>query len=240
MTPPSAPFALPVAQPFAEKSAAQKHEAAAEIVRTMVRRTYAGRIALVSSFGASAAVMLDLVAKADPETPVIFLDTGRHFGETKRYRDDLAAALGLTDVRSPAPLPAPLAGEDPDQMLFLGDPDRCCFLRKVEPLKRALAGFDAWFTGRWRVAGAARGSLPLFEIGDEGRVKVNPIADWTRAEVDAYFECSGLPRHPLEADGLRSIGCMPCTARVLPGEDERAGRWRAQDRIECGIHVPLG
>ena len=238
MTPQTPSNTRHMPQPFAEKSAAEKRDAAADIVRTLVRWTYAGRIALVSSFGASAAILLHLVSEADPETAVIFLDTGRHFGETKRYRDDLTARLGLRDVRSVAPLPAPLAGDDPDQLLFQRNPERCCFLRKVEPLQRALAGFDAWFTGRWNVTGAARETLPLFEIGEEGRIKVNPIGDWTRGEVDAYFEASGLPHHPLEADGFASIGCMPCTARVLPGEDERAGRWRTRDRTECGLHMP--
>jgi phosphoadenosine phosphosulfate reductase len=118
------------------------------------------------------------------------------------------------------------------------NPDLCCRIRKTEPLARAVKGFDAWFTGRKRFQTASRSSLPLFEA--EGpRIKVNPLAQWAAADLKAYAEEHDLPPHPLVARGYASIGCVPCTDRVLPSEDQRAGRWRGTDKVECGIHFGL-
>ncbi len=196
-----------------------------------------GRIALISSFGTESALLLALAAELDPGVPVIFLDTGKLFGETLRYRDRLVALLGLRDVRSVTPDPARLAALDPSGTLWLGDPDACCHVRKVEPLARALAGFEIWVSGRKRYQGPSRAALPTIEIVD-GRLKLNPLAPWSRERIAAEFARRNLPPHPLEADGFLSIGCMPCTARVQPGEAERAGRWRNSDKTECGIHWP--
>lgn len=208
-----------------------------DVVAAMIEREFPGEIALVSSFGTGSAVLLDMVARVDPRTPVLFLDTGKLFGETRRYRDRLVERLGLRDVRTLHPDPAALAEADPKGLLWTQDPDRCCQVRKVEPLERGLAGFRAWFTGRRRGQSPTRAGLAPIEAA-EGRIKVNPLAAWSDADVDAYFAARDLPRHPLEADGFLSIGCMPCTDRVAPGEDPRAGRWRGRDKIECGIHLP--
>jgi len=210
-----------------------------DVLRGMILEEFPGKVALVSSFGAESAALLHLIAQVDPATPVVFLDTGKLFGETKRYRDQLVALLGLTGVRSVAPDPAAVAARDPKGILWSQNPDACCTLRKIEPLERALAPFDAWFTGRKAFQAATRAALPVFEI-DSGRIKINPIVRWTKADLDAYFTAHDLPHHPLEADGYLSIGCMPCTSRVEPGEDARAGRWRGSDKIECGIHLPAG
>ena len=210
-----------------------------DVLRGMILEEFPGKVALVSSFGAESAALLHLIAQVDRATPVVFLDTGKLFGETKRYRDQLIALLGLTGVRSVAPDPAAVAARDPKGILWSQNPDACCTLRKIEPLKRALAPFDAWFTGRKAFQAATRAALPVFEI-DSGRIKINPIVRWTKADLDAYFTAHDLPHHPLEADGYLSIGCMPCTSRVEPGEDVRAGRWRGSDKIECGIHLPAG
>lgn len=199
-------------------------------------RSFPGGIALVSSFGAEAAVLLHLAANIDPAIPVIFLDTGKLFGETLRYRDTLIGYLGLRDVRSIAPHAGRLAVEDPDGTLWRSAPDRCCALRKVEPLARALDGFDAWINGRKRSHGDLRAALPLIEL-DGSRVKLNPLAAWSPANVAAYFAEHRLPRHPLAEDGYSSIGCLPCTDRTAPSEDIRAGRWRGRDKTECGIHL---
>lgn len=195
-----------------------------------------GRIALVSSFGVESAVLLALAAEVDPGLPVLFLETGKHFGETLRYRDQVASLLGLTDLRVLAPRDA--EARDPAGDLWLRDPDACCALRKVAPLAEALTGFDGWITGRKRYQGAERTALPVLEQ-IEGRLKVNPLANWSRDRVTAEFTRRGLPRHPLEADGFTSIGCMPCSSRAAPGETERAGRWRGTAKTECGIHHPL-
>jgi len=207
---------------------------ATALARAMLR-VFAGRIALVSSFGAESAVLLDLVARIDRTVPVIFLDTGKHFPETLAYRDRLIAHLGLADVRIVAPDPLDLAAEDGDGALWRLNPDHCCRLRKVLPLSRALADFDAWITGRKRFHGGTRRDLPRIEVAD-GRVKINPLAHWTRAAVMRAFRVRGLPAHPLRDEGFLSIGCLPCTSRVAAGAPVRAGRWAGTGKTECGIH----
>jgi phosphoadenosine phosphosulfate reductase len=202
-------------------------------------RVFAGRIALVSSFGADAAVLLHLVASADRHTPVILIDTGKLFPETLAYRDRLVTQLGLTDVRAVGPSPAALAAADPDGTLWRRDPDRCCALRKVAPFAAALEGFEAWISGRKRFQGAARASLPLFERDAGGRIKVNPLAAWSPVDIAAYFAAHELPEHPLVAFGYASIGCLPCTEPVATEDDARAGRWRGRAKTECGIHISL-
>ena len=197
----------------------------------------AGRVAAVSSFGAESAVLLHMIAAVDRDVPVIFTNTQKMFGETLAYRDELAERLGFTDLRVYRPDPRILAARDKTGLRWSYDPDGCCDIRKVEPLRRALVPFDAWISGRKGFQGRTRTALPHFEI-DEGRLKINPLADWTRTEIEAYFAEHDLPHHPLEAQGYLSIGCAPCTTLVKPGEDPRAGRWRGWDKTECGIHKP--
>lgn len=208
---------------------------AEEALADLVCRRFAGTVALVSSFGAEAAVLLHMVASLDRAVPVIFLDTGKLFGETLRYRNLLIRRLDLIDVRTIEPDPAHIAAADPAGTLWRTDPDRCCALRKVEPLARALAPFEAWINGRKRSHRARRAALPPIERID-GRVKINPLAAWSPDDVVSYFARHDLPHHPLVADGYTSIGCLPCTDRTLPGEDPRSGRWRGRDKTECGIH----
>ncbi len=199
---------------------------------------YRGRIALVSSFGAESAVVLDMVAAIDRTTPVIFIDTGKLFAETLRYRDELARLLGLRDVRTVGPDPVSVQSADPRGTLWRGDPDLCCWRRKVEPLDEALSGFDAWITGRKRYQGGLRRNLPVIESGPDGRIKLNPLAGWSEWDIDAYFVAHDLPRHPLAARGYGSIGCTTCTRAADPGEPARAGRWDGLEKSECGIHLP--
>jgi phosphoadenosine phosphosulfate reductase len=206
------------------------------LLRACIEGEFAGRIALVSSFGAEAAVLLHMAAGIDRRLPVIFLDTGKLFGETLRYRDDLARRLDLADLRIVKPEPDDLASGDPDSLLSHRDPDACCALRKVAPLRRALAGFDAWISGRKRYQGALREFMPVIEASGE-KIKINPLARWPRERIEAEFAARDLPRHPLEADGFLSIGCMPCTERVAPDADPRAGRWAGREKTECGIHL---
>ena len=210
-----------------------------DLLRVMIKVEFPGRIAVSSSFGAEAAVMLDLVAQADPATPVIFLDTGKLFGETIRYRQTLTALLGLRDVRIVRPTEAEVAKRDPDGILWTLNPDACCALRKVEPFALALEGFDAWITGRKRFHGGSRAAVPTIDA-EAGRVKINPLATWSRERILAHFVERHLPPHPLVADGYLSIGCMPCTDRVKPGQGLRDGRWSSTDKDECGIHGGLG
>jgi phosphoadenosine phosphosulfate reductase len=198
--------------------------------------TFGDKLALVSSFGAESAVLLHLVSKVKPDMPVLFLDTGMLFGQTLDYRRQLAAKLGLTDVRDLRPNYHDLATADPDAKLWQTDTDACCHVRKVLPLDRALADFDGWITGRKRFHGGARLSLPVVEEADH-QVKFNPLANWAKEDLDAYAAEYHLPAHPLVAQGFPSIGCWPCTQAVEEGADARAGRWVGQDKTECGIHV---
>ena len=209
---------------------------ASDLLRALIDGDLAGRIAVVSSFGSESAVLLHLVAQFDPSVPVIFTDTGKMFSETLAYRNTLVARLRLTDVRTIHPDPTLLAARDPAGERHVYDPDGCCDLRKVGPLARALAPFDAWVSGRKSFQSGTRRALPRIEE-DAGRLKINPLADWTKGDLDAWFADHDLPRHPLEAQGYPSIGCAPCTSQVRPGEDARAGRWRGFDKVECGIHA---
>ncbi|WP_239002881.1 phosphoadenylyl-sulfate reductase [Rhodovastum atsumiense] len=206
-----------------------------DLLREAIVRTHHGHIAVVSSFGAESALLLALVAGIDPGLPVLFLDTGKHFPETLAYRTQLVARLGLTDLRVVQPDAAALARIDPDGTLHRFIPDDCCALRKVAPLEHALAPFDAWISGRKRYQSAGRAVLPLREEVD-GRVKLNPLAEWSAAEIAAEIRRRDLPAHPLVARGFPSIGCAPCTRAVGPGEDVRAGRWAGSGKTECGIH----
>jgi len=208
-----------------------------EVLSVALHEIFPERIAAVSSFGAESAVLLHLVAAINPATPVVFVDTGRHFRETLDYRDRLVAHLGLTDVRTIGPSAEEVARLDPDSNRAAWDPDGCCNFRKVAPLERALGQFDAWITGRKRFQAITRIDMPMFEA-DGAYVKINPLANWNTADIAAYVATHRLPSHPLVAQGYRSIGCAPCTSMVALGEDQRAGRWRGLEKTECGIHRP--
>ncbi len=222
-------------------NARYRHHSASDVLGAALRDPDAGELALVSSFGAESVVLLHMVALARRETPVIFIDTAMLFAETLVYQQELAERLDLRDLRIIRADAADLDARDPDATLHRTAPDACCALRKTEPLQRALKGFDGWITGRKRYQGQARASLEFFEVEPgTGRIKVNPLAHWAPEDIRTYMEENRLPRHPLVARGYPSIGCMPCTSRVANGEDHRAGRWRGQDKSECGIHFVNG
>lgn len=195
------------------------------------------RLCIVSSFGAELVVLLHLVAEVKPDIPVIFLNTGKLFGETLRYRDRLQQVLGLTDIRSIAPSAHDLNQSDQDGDLWSRDTDSCCHLRKVLPQARAIAPFEALITGRKRFQTRERESLKALEMHADGKFRVNPLAKWSLDDIRAHIESHDLPRHPLVKDGYLSIGCMPCTSRVQEGQNYRSGRWAGQDKDECGIHL---
>jgi phosphoadenosine phosphosulfate reductase len=203
-----------------------------------IKHAFPGRIAVVSSFAAESVVLLHLVVEIDPATPVLFLNTGKLFGETLRYRDRLQDVLGLTDVRAIGPHPDDRKREDAEGTLWSRDPDACCHFRKVVPLARALAPFAAFVTGRKRFQTSARATMQPVEIAD-GRFRFNPLLDWTLPNLTRYIDEKGLPKHPLVIDGYPSIGCMPCTRRVKAEEGYRDGRWAGFDKDECGMHSGL-
>jgi len=208
-----------------------------DMLRVVLGEHVLGEAALVSSFGAESAALLHLVASVDRSVPVLFLDTGKHFPETLAYRDALAARLGL-NLQILYPDAEQIETRDATGLRWSYDPDGCCEIRKVLPLEKALARFDASITGRKAHQASTRNALPRFEI-DGDRLKFNPLADWTREDIAAWFVEHDLPHHPLEAQGYLSIGCAPCTSVVKPGEDPRSGRWRGWEKTECGIHMPV-
>jgi phosphoadenosine phosphosulfate reductase len=224
---------LPAAEELARSLADAKPS---EIVAAALRTVGRDKLALVSSFGTESAALLKVMADVDPAIPVIFLDTGWIFEETLAYRDTLIKTLGLRDVRSIKPSQQVLKQKDPDGDLWFSDPDACCRIRKVEPLARALKPFSAWINGRKRFQGGLRADIPVVE-DDDVRLKFNPFAQATRAEIEAIYKSADLPPHPLVAAGFLSVGCMPCTSRTEAGEDARAGRWRGRAKTECGIHI---
>jgi phosphoadenosine phosphosulfate reductase len=227
---------LSLADKVAELNHRYRHHAAVSVLEHALRDPDVGRVALVSSFGAESVVLLHMVSVMARDLPVLFIDTQMLFPETLQYQTEVADKLGLTNVQTIRAHPLRVSAADPNGTLHRTDSDACCSLRKTEPLERALKPFDAWITGRKRYQGATRSTVEFFEAEGDLRIKVNPLAHWDRQDLEDYIVNNRLPRHPLVARGYPSIGCAPCTSRVAPGEDPRAGRWRGQDKEECGIH----
>ncbi|WP_374332737.1 phosphoadenylyl-sulfate reductase [Aestuariivirga sp.] len=200
-----------------------------------ILRDFAGKAAVVSSFGAESAVLLHMVAQVDKTTPIIFLDTGKHFWETLSYRAKLIDLLGLTGVRTITPDETDLAAHDADGTLHKLNADACCHIRKTLPLQKALEGFEVTISGRKRYHGAARATLDFLSIADD-RLKVEPLAGFSALDIAAYMATHGLPAHPLTEIGYFSIGCEPCTQPGGTSADPRAGRWAGSAKTECGIH----
>jgi phosphoadenosine phosphosulfate reductase len=224
---------LPSAQ---ELDRALRGASPAQVIATALQTVGREQLAVVSSFGTESAALLKVMADVDPAIPVVFLDTGWLFEETLAYRDALIEKLGLRDVRSIKPLEETLSRQDQNRELWFSDPDACCRIRKVEPLKRALAPFRGWINGRKRFQGGLRTDIPVVE--DDGTMlKFNPFANVSREEIQAIYRLAELPPHPLAAKGFLSVGCMPCTSRTSADEDARAGRWRGRPKTECGIHT---
>jgi phosphoadenosine phosphosulfate reductase len=212
-------------------------DVAAQAVAALLwtRETFGERFVVASSMGDT--VLVHLVSEVVPGAEVLFLDTGYHFVETLGTRDAVAATYDVS-VRTLLPLLSvdqQAAEHGPD--LFARDPDRCCAIRKVEPLERGLAEYDAWVSGLRRDDAPTRAEVPV--IGwdaKRGKVKINPIALWTDDDVERYAAENGVLENPLRQIGYASIGCAPCTRPVAPGEDARAGRWAGRAKTECGLH----
>lgn len=229
--------ALAARKATAEALARDLDGATPEAILVRAAQVYGGRMAMLSSFGAEAALGLALVAEIASDTPILFLDTGMHFPQTLSYRDRLVKHLGLSNLHVLKPDEDEVRAQDPDSKLHDRDGLACCDLRKVRPLGRALDPFDALITGRKRYHGGERGDIPAVEFDGE-RVKINPFAFLSPQDVANRYKALDLPQHPLAEDGYASIGCWPCTA---PSDEpgSREGRWAGQDREECGIFDPV-
>lgn len=208
----------------------------AEEIAAWVAGTFGSDVIVAASMQDT--VLPHLLAEVIPGIEVLFLETGYHFPETLLTLDRAVRALPITLVQA---LPRQSVREQDaeyGEKLHDRDPNLCCFLRKVEPLARSLDGRAAWVTGVRRVEGPTRASTPIVSWDDRhALVKINPLVTWSDEDVEAYQVKHELLRNPIVAQGYPSIGCAPCTRRVAPGEDPRAGRWSGNDKTECGIHA---
>jgi len=223
-------------QQIAEQAGHDLETASAQDIVRWAVDTFGDRFAIASSMGDG--LVAHLAASVASGVDILFLDTGYHFAETMGTRDAVAASY---DVNVRTILPLLTVGQQDAQHgpeLWNRDPTACCAMRKVEPLARALEPYLAWGSGVRRDEAVTRRDTKVVEWdAKRSMVKVNPIATWTQAEVDAYVEQHGVLVNPLAYDGYPSIGCAPCTHRVAPGDDPRSGRWSGQAKTECGLHV---
>ncbi|WP_435871038.1 phosphoadenylyl-sulfate reductase [Micromonospora musae] len=221
---------------LAEEAGRELEGAPALEIARWAAETFGDRFCVTSSM--ADAVLAHLVSRVAPGVDVVFLDTGLHFPETLRVRDEVARRL---PVRVRSVRPRLTVGQQDGQYgprLFDRSPDDCCRLRKVEPLERALTGYDAWAAGLRRDESPTRANTPVVTFDPRrGKVKVNPIAAWTQAEVDNYIARWDVPVNELFKQGYGSVGCWPCTRRTRAGEDPRAGRWAMFEKTECGLHT---
>jgi len=210
--------------------------ASAEQILEWAIQTFGERFCVTSSF--ADAVLVHLASRVAPGIDVVFLDTGLHFEQTLAIRDLVAATMPV-NVRTIRP--SRTVGQQDGEhgpRLFARDPDNCCYLRKVEPLERALEPYDAWAAGLRRDESPTRADTPVVGFdGGRRKVKVSPLARWTESDVDRYIQRYRVPVNELIGQGYQSVGCWPCTRRAAPGEDPRAGRWAMFEKTECGIHV---
>lgn len=216
-----------------------QHYSAEKMIAEIIQNQLLGKLVLVSSFGADSIVLLHKISEIDSNLPIFFINTGKLFIETEEYHEYVIERLALSNVTSLHPHQDRVAKEDQGN-LHRQNPDLCCHLRKTLPLESGLKGYDSWMTGRRRDQSLSRQELPLFERDQDNRIKVNPMAIWTREEVEAYISLHNLPRHPLVATGYPSIGCAPCTNKINAGDPIRSGRWQGLDKVECGIHLVNG
>ena len=204
-------------------------------LRKALTEDFKGEIALSSSMGVDSGVLLHMISLIAPNTPVLFLETKKHFAETLAYRDQLIDTLGLTNVQSITPNEEEVTSEDAADILYKTNKDACCDLRKVRPLEREVSKYAARITGRKRYQTPNRRNMTILEEGAT-QFTLNPLAYWTAKDVTTYMRKHKLPTHPLLKMGYLSVGCAPCTTKVEEGEDPRAGRWRESEKDECGIH----
>jgi len=194
--------------------------------------------AVASSFGAEDVVVIDMAARVRPDFRVFTLDTDFLFPETYRLLEQIEQRYGVRVERAKSLLTPEQQEEQWGPALWSRDPNQCCNLRKVEPLKAQLSGLSAWVTGIRRDQAATRASAKKIDWDEKfGLIKLNPLADWSWARVWEYIRANQVPYNPLHEQNYPSIGCTYCTRPVAPGEDPRAGRWSGFEKTECGLHI---
>jgi phosphoadenosine phosphosulfate reductase len=201
--------------------------------------TYWPQIAMSSSFQTQSMPLLHMASRIRHDLLIFFLDTGYHFWDTLIFREQVASnwKLNVLDLyRDPR---WNHFARQRIRSLPLDDPNLCCFLNKVQPMQKALRDMKAWITGIRRDQTTVRAQAKILELQPDGLLKVNPLLNWTKVDVEKYIKEHNLPVHPLLARGYRSIGCAPCTVAIGLGEDERAGRWAGRGKTECGLHTEM-
>ena len=221
---------------LAEQANENLADASAYEILQWARETFGDELVVTASMADGA--LPHLAAQAAPGVDVVFLDTGYHFVETIGTRDAVGATLDINLVNVTPEQTVAEQDATYGKDLFARDPDKCCALRKVAPLNKALSGYTAWVTGVRREESPTRSNTPVVEYdAKRNMVKLNPIAPWTQDDLDTFIADNGVLVNPLVYDGYPSIGCEPCTRRVAPGEDPRSGRWAGRAKTECGLHV---
>ena len=197
------------------------------------------QVALSSSFQTQSVPLLHMVSQAKRDILVYFLDTGYHFWETLTFREKLASEwkLNVLDLYRDARWDVFVRGQV--RTLPLEDPNLCCFIHKVQPMQRGIKDMLAWISGIRRDQTAIRAQAKILEMQSDGLLKINPLLNWTKADVKKYMEEHRLPSHPLLEKGYRSVGCPPCTVAIGLNDDERAGRWQGRGKVECGLHTDM-
>ena len=197
------------------------------------------QIAMSSSFQTQSMPLLHMVTQIRRDVLIFFLDTGYHFWDTLIFRERIASEWKLNVLDLYRDTRWDVFARQNTRSLPLEDPDLCCFLHKVQPMQKALQDLKAWISGIRRDQTPARAKARILELQEDGLLKVNPLLNWTKADVDAYIKQHDLPAHPLLEKGYRSIGCAPCTLAIGQNDDERAGRWAGRGKTECGLHTEM-
>jgi phosphoadenosine phosphosulfate reductase len=200
---------------------------------------FAPQIAVSTSFQTQSMPLLHMVTRRLPDIRVLFLDTGYHFWDTLVFRERIQHEWNLNVVDLCRDARWDVFVHDHIRTLPLDDPNLCCYIQKVQPMQRALAGLKAWISGIRRDQTAERARARILELQSDGLLKINPLLNWTKADIVHYCEEHSLPSHPLYERGYPSIGCAPCTIAVDVGADDRAGRWAGRGKTECGLHTEL-
>jgi phosphoadenosine phosphosulfate reductase len=209
-----------------------------EIIEWAVDR-YSPYVAMSSSFQTQSMPLLHMISQIAPDMPIFFINTGYHFWETLMFREKLGAEWSLNIVDLYRDQRWDVFVRQRMRSLPLDDPNLCCFMHKVQPMQKALKGYKAWISGIRRDQTSVRAHAKILELQEDDLLKVNPLLNWTKKDVQKYIEDHNLPKHPLFEKGYRSVGCSPCTIAIGVNDDERAGRWAGRGKVECGLHTDM-
>jgi phosphoadenosine phosphosulfate reductase len=222
-----------------EKFSAEFETKTPQEILTWAADRFSPNMVMSSSFQTQSMPLLHMVSRILPDMPVLFIDTGYHFWETLMFREQIATEWNLNIVDLYRDSRWDIFVRQNTRTLPIEDPNLCCYLHKVQPMQNVLKNFKVWISGIRRDQTSARANAQILELLDDGLLKINPLLNWTKADVKRYAEEHHLPSHPLLEKGYRSVGCAPCTIAIGMNDDERAGRWAGKDKVECGLHTTM-